>query len=152
MNKKLHFWLALFFCTSGWTLLGFAEFYASFKLEVNSAPMGNGITPTYYEFISSNHRELINTLLPIPEHFLFMLVFFSPIIIIYHSKKQTFRRVGLVILFLLMILDLTIFLQFSGGDRKGCESCLLPLLLHLPFSILYLFSYLLGMFSGEERT
>ncbi|MDP2832772.1 MAG: hypothetical protein Q8Q28_05660 [Pseudomonadota bacterium] len=151
MSKTLHSWLAVFFCASGWALLGFADFYASFKLEVNSAPMGNGIAPTYFEFISSNHKELISILFPVPEHFLFMLVFFIPIAVIYRSNRPAFRLVGLIILFCLAIIDLTILLQFSGGDRKGCEICFLGLLLHFPFSILYLFAYVLGMLAGEER-
>lgn len=124
-------------CLAGWVLLSFAEINAEYKVEVNLAPMGSGIVPTYAEFLSQRRSELIWYLLPDLRTPLvallqapFILLFFGPVAAVLITQSKHIMLACVFGAAIMTTFDVLQLLAFEGGDRKGCEGCFVPIIGH----------------------
>jgi hypothetical protein len=138
MRKSYWFLGSLVLCLAGWVLLSFAGINAEYKVEVNLAPMGSGIVPTYAEFLRERRSELIWYFVPdlrtpdaaMPQA-LFILLFFGPAIAVLITRSKNIMLVCILGAAIMMVFDVLQLLAFEGGDRKGCEGCFVPFIGHV---------------------
>lgn len=138
MQKHFYFLGSLILCLAGWVLLSFAEINAAYKVEVNLAPMGSGIVPTYAEFLSEKGSELIWYFLPdlrtpfvallqVP----FISLFFGPVVAVLITRSKRVMLACILGVAIMATFDVLQLLAFEGGDRKGCEGCFIPFIGHV---------------------
>ncbi len=145
MNQRTSFFLTLCLCTSAWLLLGIAELNASFKLEVNLAPLGSGIAPSYLQFLSENIGKLVWFFIPRPDKllnpilYIFIACFFAPAIIVHISNSIRVQIICIWGTAALVLIDLLQVFSFQGGDIKGCDVCGFWFELHILFGIIMVF-------------
>jgi hypothetical protein len=146
------FSIGAFFLLVGWVLLAFAEFNASYKMEVNAAPVGNGIVPTWTVFFQSHVGELAQILLPKLEHLPYLLIFVSPalaILLAFRSRQAQMPFLAGIVF--LVLVDFAVLMAYDGGDRKGCEVCFIGFGLHMLFGLVSLVISTIFFISATAR-
>ena len=119
----IYFTISLILAVVCWLLLEAAESHARFLLERNLNSISGDFSSIEQVSHSFNIYVLIFTLFP-------------AFVILFLNGSGGLQKFILVILLVLLVFDANLYLSGDGGDRKGCDSCLLMILLHVGIGML----------------